>query len=221
MCEREIFSFLGDLMYKLWSRLLPGFDWLFCVLFLHRWLVLRLHRVISRNRSLRCRIVLFFFVDRVLKMSGGNLCCSIFNFKLFKLSGGNFPSINWFNRMLFMYRWLVLRQHRIDSRDRILCFRVLHVVFSIGLFKLPCWKIFFGAFFDQLLKLYRWNLHCFSIEHKLHELLHWFLSGLDRLDSLFGLRCRFLLRNDWSFGCNREMCEREIFSFFGDLMYKL
>jgi len=58
MCEREIFNFLGDLVYKLWSRILSGFDWFFHVFFLYCWLVLRLHRVISRNRSMRSGIVL-------------------------------------------------------------------------------------------------------------------------------------------------------------------
>jgi len=153
MRDRKVFVFLGDLVHKLWSGVLSGLHWHFCVLFMLCRLVLCRHRPDSRDRSVRCGIILCSFIDYVLK--------------------------------------------------------------------LYCWNLCFCAFVDQLLKLSRRKLHCISIEHKLHELLHWFLSGINRLDSLFGLRCRFLLRNDGSIGCNRDMRDRKVFVFLGDLVYKL
>jgi len=102
MCDREIFSFFGDLMCELWSRFLPGFDWLFRVLLLYCWFVLRLRRVISRNRRMRSGIVLCSLGIHMLELSSWNVCCDIFNFKLLELSRGDLPSIDWLNSLLSM-----------------------------------------------------------------------------------------------------------------------
>jgi hypothetical protein len=152
----------------------------------------------------RCGILLYSNIDCVLKLSGWNLCCDVFDFKLLKLSGGNISILVWLNGVLGLYCWLVLRFRRIASGDGNLRRGLLLVVFSDGVFKLS-----------------RRNIHCIDIEHKLRKLLRGYLSGFHWLDLLFGLRLRLLLRNDGSFGCNRDMCDREVFSFLGDLMYKL
>jgi len=66
MCDRKVFIFLVDLMYKLRSRILSVLNWLFCVLFMYCRLVLCHHRTNSCNRSVRCGIFLFSCVDSVL-----------------------------------------------------------------------------------------------------------------------------------------------------------
>jgi len=72
-----------------------------------------------------------------------------------------------------------------------------------------------------MLKLSCWNLYVLIIQHQLLELLPGNLSDFRGLDGLHGLRRWFLLHNDRSLGCHRSMCSRNIFSFLGELMYKL
>jgi len=139
---------------------------------------------------------------------------------VFKLSGGNFSSFDWLISVLSMYRWLVLRHRRTDSRDRSVRCGILLGIYIVRMLKLFRWNVFRGLFNDSLLKLSRRNLHCISIKY-LHELLCGFLSGLDGLDSMFGLHFRLLLRDNGSTGCNRDMCDRKVFIFLVDLMYKL
>jgi len=181
MCDRKVLIFLRDLMYKLWSGILSGLDWLFRVLCMFQWLVLRHHRTNSCHRSLRCGIILFILSVHMLELSRWNLRCLVFDYKLFELSGDHFPSFDWLHYMLGLYCWFILRHHRIDSRDRSMCCGILLVVFSVGVLKLSSWSICFIVFIDKLLKLSGRNLHCISIKFKLHELLCRYISSFHRL----------------------------------------
>jgi len=70
---------------------------------------------------------------------------------MFKLSREHISSFDWINSVLSMYRRLVLRHHRTDSRYRSVRCGILLVVFSDRVFKLSCR-----------------NLLCIDVEHKLH-----------------------------------------------------
>jgi len=121
-------------VFKLSGGNFSSFDWLISVLSMYRWLVLRQHRTDSHDRSVRSGI--FLLVVSVV---------------VFELSGEHISSFDWLIGVLSMYRWLVLRHRRTDSRDRSVRCGILLVVFSDRVFKLSCR-----------------NLLCIDVEHKLH-----------------------------------------------------
>jgi len=204
MCDREVFIFLGDLMYKLWSGVLSSLDWFFSVLFLCCRFILRHYRIISHDRSVCGRILLCSLGICVLKLSSWNLCCGVFNFKLLKLSGGNLPSINWFNSMLCMYCWFVLCHHGIICRHRRLCCGILFCFVS-----------------DCVLELSRWDLFCFAGNDKLFKLSRGDIPSIDWLNRMPFMYCRFILCHHGIICRHRRLCSGILFCFVSDCMLEL
>jgi len=75
----------NDKLLKLSFGDFSSVDWLHYMLCMYRWLILRHHRTNSSNRSVRCGLLLWVFIDSLLEMSCWNFCCFVFNDKLLKL----------------------------------------------------------------------------------------------------------------------------------------